>query len=84
VGDTVSVSPDGVRVNGRLLPNSAPRNTDAAGRPLSPWRFGTYNVQPGKVWVLSSYHPRSFDSRYFGPIPESAIRERLTPLLILR
>ena len=83
-GDTVSVSPDGIRVNGRLLPNSAARGTDTAGRPLSPWRFGTYNVEAGKVWVLSSYHPRSFDSRYFGPIPETAIRERLRPLLTLR
>jgi conjugative transfer signal peptidase TraF len=83
-GDTVSVSPDGVRVNGRQLPNSAPRSTDTAGRPLIPWRSGTFVVEPGKVWVLSSYHPRSFDSRYFGPIPESTIRERLRPLLILR
>jgi conjugative transfer signal peptidase TraF len=83
-GDTVSVSPDGVAVNGRLLPNSGPRKTDTAGRPLSPWPFGTYSVVAGKVWVLSSYHPRSFDSRYFGPIAESAIRERLKPLLILR
>jgi conjugative transfer signal peptidase TraF len=81
-GDMVSVSPEGVYVNGRLLPNSAPRTKDAAGRALVPWRFGTYVVKPGTLWVLSSYHPRSFDSRYFGPIPESAIRERLQPLLV--
>jgi conjugative transfer signal peptidase TraF len=83
-GDLVSVSPEGVSVNGRLLPNSAPRTRDAAGRALVPWRFGTYPVAAGTIWVVSSYHPRSFDSRYFGPIPESAVRERLQPFFILR
>ena len=83
-GDTVSTSAEGVQVNGRLLPNSAPRTKDTAGRPLVPWRFGTWVVEPGTLWALSSYHPRSFDSRYFGPVPESAVRDRLRPLLVLR
>jgi conjugative transfer signal peptidase TraF len=83
-GDIVSTSAEGVHVNGRLLPNSAPRTKDTAGRVLVPWPFGTCVVQPGTLWVLSTYHPRSFDSRYFGPVPESAIRDRLRPLFTLK
>lgn len=83
-GDTVATSPEGVHVNGRLLSNSAPRTLDTDGRPLVPWSFETTVVRPGTVWVLSSYNPRSFDSRYFGPISESAVRDRLRPLVVLK
>ena len=34
----------------------------------------------GTVWVASSFNSRSFDSRYFGPISESAIKHRLVPI----
>jgi conjugative transfer signal peptidase TraF len=84
VGDAVTMSPEGIRVNGRLLPNSAPLNRDTAGRPLTSWPPGTYAVKAGTLWVLSSYHPRSFDSRYFGPIAVAAVRERLRPLLVVK
>ena len=84
LGDAVTMSPEGVLVNGQSLPNSAPRNRDTAGRPLTPWPFGTYVVKAGTLWVLSSYHPRSFDSRYFGPIAESAVLDRLRPLLVVK
>jgi len=80
-GDVVDISGQGIAVNGRLVPNTAPRTSDTLGRPLSQWPFGRYRVAPGTVWVASSYHPRSFDSRYFGPIPTIAIRDRLRPLL---
>jgi conjugative transfer signal peptidase TraF len=80
-GDVVSLSEKGVVVNGQAIPNSAPLTRDSAGRPLTPWPFGLYTSQLGTVWVVSDYHPRSFDSRYFGPIPETLIRNRLRPLL---
>jgi len=83
-GDVVSVSKRGVAVSGRGLLNSVPLTRDTAGRPLTPWPYGTYAVQPGTVWVVSDYHTRSFDSRYFGPISESLIRNRLRYLLVLR
>jgi conjugative transfer signal peptidase TraF len=83
-GDAVTMSPEGVRVNGQLLPNSAPRSRDTAGRPLKPWPWGTYVLEPGTLWVLSSYHPGSFDSRYFGPISESAVRDTLRPVLVVK
>jgi conjugative transfer signal peptidase TraF len=83
-GDVVSVSKRGVAVNGKCLLHSVPLTRDTAGRPLTPWPYGTYTVQPGTVWVVSDYHSRSFDSRYFGPISASLIRNRLRNLLVLR
>jgi conjugative transfer signal peptidase TraF len=82
-GDVVDVSSRGIAVNGRLIANTAPKSADTSGRPLRAWPFGRYPVSGETVWVASSYNPRSFDSRYFGPIAVSAIRNRLLPLLVL-
>ncbi|MDD2862755.1 MAG: conjugative transfer signal peptidase TraF [Acidiphilium sp.] len=76
-GDTVTVLPGGpVEVNGTPLPNSKP----LAHMPA--WPAGTYKVQPGQVWLISSYDPGSFDSRYFGPVPAANIRGQAVPVLI--
>ena len=83
-GDTVELSARGIIVNGRLLLNTAPLETDTAGRPLSHWPFGKYVVARGTVWVASSYSPRSFDSRYFGPVETSRVREHVRALLTSR
>lgn len=83
-GDGVELSPRGISVNGMLLPNTAPLSNDTKGRPLQSWPFGRYVVAPGTVWVASSYHPRSFDSRYFGPIPVRSIRAHVRPILTAR
>jgi conjugative transfer signal peptidase TraF len=82
-GDTVVLSDEGLRVNGRLLPNTAPQRIDSAGRPLTAWPSGVYTVTPATIWVASTYHPNSFDSRYFGPISRGLIRHRLRPLWVL-
>src|SRR5713226_7933868 len=79
-GDQVQVSADGIRVNGQLLPNSEGRFRDHLQLPLDPWPYGTYKVEPGTVWVISSFNSYSFDSRYYGAIPESSIRHHLRPL----
>lgn len=83
-GDRVEVSKGGMSVNGISLLNTAPRTADSVGRPLTPWPPGMYVVQPGTVWVASTYHPRSFDSRYFGPIEVSSIRARVQPLIVFK
>jgi conjugative transfer signal peptidase TraF len=80
-GDVVTVSEQGIGVNGRVLPNTAPLRTDTHGRPLTAWPFGRYVVAADTVWVASSYNPRSFDSRYIGPVPTSGIRDYVRPLL---
>ena len=83
VGDVVRVSPAGIAVNGRLLPNTAALTRDAANRRLEAWPSGIYRVRPGTVWVASTYSRGSYDSRYIGPVEEKSIRGRLRPLWLL-
>ena len=82
-GDTVVVRPEGVERNGVLVPDTAPRTTDRHGRPLSPL-FGHHKVAPGRVWVLSSYDPDSWDSRYYGPLHLADLTSGAQPLLVSR
>jgi conjugative transfer signal peptidase TraF len=82
-GDVVEMTPAGIKVNGSLLPNTAPLPRDSHSRSLEPWPFGIYCVAPSTIWVVSSYHRGSYDSRYMGPISISQIRRRLKPLWIL-
>jgi conjugative transfer signal peptidase TraF len=63
-------------VNGFPLPNSIARPS------LPAWPQGEYAVQPGEVWIFSSYSADSFDSRYFGPVNPSAIRSETAPWLV--
>jgi conjugative transfer signal peptidase TraF len=81
-GDTVELSGEGIRVNGRLLPNTAPQRVDTAGRTLAAWPPGTYPVAFGTIWVASTYHAKSFDSRYFGPISAGQVRHHLRRLWV--
>jgi len=82
-GDIVELNASGVAVNGKLLPNSAPLQFDSRGRRLQHWRFGRFKVRQGETWVISSYNPRSFDSRYMGPITNGQIEHHLITLLAL-
>lgn len=83
-GDIVLVSGDGISVNGQLLKNSAPIERDSKGQQLRPFVAGEYRVGPKELWVVSSFSPRSFDSRYFGPIPLKSVHSWLRPLLVER
>jgi conjugative transfer signal peptidase TraF len=80
-GDTVDVSPMGIAINGRAIPNTAAIAADTRGRHLPAWPYGRYLVQRGDIWVASSFNPRSFDSRYFGPVPTSVIRDHVRPMI---
>jgi len=82
-GDLVELSPEGIAVNGRRLPNTAPLKNDTKGRPLTPWPTGRYTVGSDSLWVASPYNGRSFDSRYFGPVPLGSIRNYVRPWIIL-
>jgi conjugative transfer signal peptidase TraF len=80
-GDAVTTSPAGVAVNGAPVPNSAPLTRDSLGRELHPYPYGKYQVLAGQIWVVSSYSSKSFDSRYFGPVPLKSVREWVRPLI---
>ena len=83
-GDVVAVSTAGVAVNGSSVPGTAQLSRDSAGRPLRQVPAGAYPVAPGEVWLLSGHDPRSFDSRYFGPVPQANVQGVARPLMVLR
>lgn len=83
-GDVVTTSPAGVNVNGEPVLNSSPLTRDSLGRELHPFPYGTYEVPEGQIWVVSSYSSRSFDSRYFGPVPLRTVREWVRPFITER
>ena len=80
--DVVDFGADGLRRHGVPVPGSGPVSVDSAGRPLGHVPFGRYRLAPGEFWLYSPYHPRSFDSRYFGPLRQSDLRSTLVPVWI--
>jgi conjugative transfer signal peptidase TraF len=79
-GDTVTVTPGGLLVNGVPVPNSLPLPTDRNGRALPQLAHGRYVVGVGGLWVGSPYSRLSFDSRYFGAVEASRVRATVRPL----
>jgi conjugative transfer signal peptidase TraF len=57
----------------------AARERDRRGRALSVWQ-GCRIIAMGEVFLMNWDEPASLDSRYFGPIPISAILGRAEPL----
>ncbi|OKP00832.1 S26 family signal peptidase [Xenorhabdus eapokensis] len=63
-------------VNGTVLPNTA-------AMPAVPaWPDGDYVVNPGEIWVFSSYSAGSFDSRYFGAVALDSVRGVAVPVAV--
>lgn len=79
--DTVTVSDDGVRVNGELLALSKPVKADSAGRPLPRFSADHYALGQSELLLMSDVSSRSFDGRYFGPINRSSIQNVIRPLV---
>lgn len=77
--DLITVSVDGVRVNGELMPYSAPLAADPAGRPL-PLYSNRYTLEAGQVLLLSDVSRTSWDGRYYGPIYLYQIKDVIEPI----
>lgn len=80
-GDTVAVADRGLAVNGRAIPRTGRLPRDSYGRPLPLYPPGVYVVRTGELWVIATDSRRSFDSRYFGPLPEGNVLAVVRPLL---
>lgn len=78
--DTVQFADDGVRVNGALLPLSAIRKADQAGRPLPRFQHDRYTLGASEVLLMSDVSATSFDGRYFGPVNRSQIVTVIRPV----
>lgn len=76
-GDRYAVTPEGVMVNGQLVPDTQPLAADDAGRPLAWADSGSVGL--GEVFLISSW-PSSLDSRYFGPVALANIQATMKPL----
>nr|WP_010892384.1 conjugative transfer signal peptidase TraF [Agrobacterium tumefaciens]Q44364.2 RecName: Full=Conjugal transfer protein TraF; Flags: Precursor [Agrobacterium tumefaciens]AAC28117.1 traF [Agrobacterium tumefaciens] len=61
---------DHIVIDGRSLPSSVVRKTDGEGRVLLPDPGGV--VPPHHLFLHSSF-ASSYDSRYFGPVPDSGL-----------
>jgi len=78
-GDDVHESPSGVTMSGCRLRDSRPLLRDEAGRALRPWHTNL-RLPRGTVW-LAAVAARSWDSRYWGPIPTSRLLGVAQPLI---
>jgi conjugative transfer signal peptidase TraF len=80
-GDSVEVMPDYIAVNGQRLEHSATLSRDSHGRSVNHVVWGRYTVSTNQVWLFGTKDARSWDSRYFGPVPARSVRAALEPVL---
>jgi conjugative transfer signal peptidase TraF len=80
-GDTVRVERGWVSVDGVRFARSAVAERDSAHRPLRHVPWGKYLVGADQVWLFGFNDRRSWDSRYFGPVPLANVRGKLQPIV---
>lgn len=78
--DVVSVTDGGVMINGMLIPASQPVEADSMGRSLPRFRVSNHVLTSTELLLMSDTNSRSFDARYFGPIPHETIQSTIHPL----
>lgn len=72
-GDIVELSPAGIHINGKLLPESQIRTTDSQGRSISS-ALKAGSIPTGHALLLGD-GLSSFDSRYFGVVPHQSLHK---------
>lgn len=80
-GDRVTWGEEGITVNGKLLPASAPREADSAGRMLPRYLFSDYTLKDSELLLMSDVSGTSFDGRYFGPLEIGQVRGVIRPVI---
>lgn len=81
-GDTVEVREAGLQVNGHRIPRSGRFPKDSFGRPVPRIAEGVHVVRAGDLWLIATIHRRSFDSRYFGPVPTTNVLSAVRPVWV--
>jgi len=79
--DQVEMTDIGVFVNGTLLLNSKPMDTDSEGLALSPIKADVTALNDHSVLLMSDYSSKSFDGRYFGLMDKKNIVSVIRPIL---
>jgi conjugative transfer signal peptidase TraF len=81
-GDVVQMLRGTITVNGQYFThNAATQDTDSEHRALKHLAAGQYLVASGEVWLFGFNNPRSWDSRYFGPVPLANVMGTLSPVV---
>jgi conjugative transfer signal peptidase TraF len=80
-GDTIEIEPGWVAVNNVRFMRSAVAMRDSASRPLAHVAWGSHRVAADQVWLFGFNDHRSWDSRYFGPIPLANVRGQIKPVI---
>ena len=75
-GDTVCRNDDAITINGRVVARAL--SADRAGHTLPMWS-GCRKLGEGEIFLLMDVRT-SFDSRYFGPVPTTAIIGKAVPI----
>ncbi len=68
-------------MNGVRFKRSAVAAHDSAGRALSHVAWGRHRVASGEVWLFGFNDRRSWDSRYFGPVPLANVRGEIEQVI---
>jgi conjugative transfer signal peptidase TraF len=76
-GDHVCVVDGFVAINGEVVGRQL--WADGMGRLLPHWQ-GCEAIEPGALFLLLEDAEASFDSRYFGPVPNANVIGKLAPL----
>ena len=74
-GDRVDLDREAVSVNTMPLLRHPVQAVDSSARRLPRVPFGSYPVADDQVWLFGLSDARSWDSRYFGPVPLTAVRQ---------
>ena len=68
-------------MNRTALPQSSTRLRDSRGRAVRTLPRGSYETD--HVWLFGLHDARSWDSRYFGPVPFNAVLGAVEPAFTL-
>lgn len=79
--DIVTVTSEGVRINGERWPQSMPRQADKEGRLLPRFQADGYVLGHAEVLLMSDGSPTAFDGRYFGPVSRAQLKTAIKPML---
>jgi conjugative transfer signal peptidase TraF len=79
-GDTVAVTSAGLVINGHSIRLTVPLRLDSRGRDLPQLVGYRRALGPGELWLVAAQHPRSFDSRYFGPVSIGSVIAVVQPV----
>ncbi|WPL15726.1 conjugal transfer peptidase TraF [Thiorhodovibrio winogradskyi] len=71
-GDQVAVTADGTLINGIMQPQSDPALAKALGLSVADFLVGSLTIHDGFLWVMGATRD-SFDSRYWGVLPNSQV-----------